>query len=97
QVWEDKIPMEPETEKICEFFHIDPLRLISSGSMVIIVPADKREAMEAAMAATGVSARIIGRIEDKEFGIKLMKTEGSEAIDVAPPSADELYRVVGKI
>ncbi|MBQ3185844.1 MAG: hypothetical protein IJB54_07695, partial [Firmicutes bacterium] len=93
----------------CEFFHIDPLRLISSGSMVIIVPADKREAMEAAMAEAGVPAQIIGRIEDKEFGIKLFR-EGpiddadkiaagiaaADGIEVAPPSADELYRVVGK-
>ena len=109
QVWEDKIPMEPETAKICEFFHIDPLRLISSGSMVIIVPADKREAMEAAMAEAGVPAQIIGRIEDKDFGIKLFRegsiddadkiadgTAAADGIEVAPPSADELYRVVGK-
>lgn len=97
QVWEDKIPMEPETEKICEFFHIDPLRLISSGSMVIIVPAGKKDEMEAAMTEAGVACSIIGRIEDKEYGIKLMATEGAAPIDIAPPSSDELYRVVGKI
>lgn len=97
QIWEDKIPMEPETEKICEFFNIDPLRLISSGSMVIIVPAGKQNEMESAMAEAGVTCSIIGKIEDKEHGIKLMREQGSEAIDIAPPSSDELYRVVGKI
>lgn len=106
QIWEDKIPMEPETEKICEFFHIDPLRLISSGSMVIIVPKDKKDEMKAAMAEAAVACSIIGRIEDKEFGIKLLKAGGIDsaddqaaidgAIDIAPPSSDELYRVVGK-
>lgn len=106
QIWENTIPMEPETEKICEYFHIDPLRLISSGSMVIIVPADKKEAMEAAMAESGVAAQIIGRIEDKNFGIRLFSEGGVDdadkiaaaggGIEVAPPSADELYRVVGK-
>ncbi len=91
QVWEDKIPMEPETRKICEFFNIDPLRLISSGSMVIIVPEDKKEQMEAAMAEAGVAAHIIGRIEEKEYGLKIGN------IDIAPPSSDEIYRVVGKL
>lgn len=105
QVWEDKIPMEPETRKICEFFNIDPLRLISSGSMVIIVPADKKEAMEAAMADAGVPAHIIGRIEKKDFGAKILpkgddavpgELKGS-AVDIAPPSSDEIYRVVGRV
>lgn len=91
QVWEDKIPMEPETRKICEFFNIDPLRLISSGSMVVIVPEDKKEQMEAAMAEAGVAAHIIGRIEEKEYGLKIGN------IDIAPPSSDEIYRVVGKL
>ena len=90
QLWEDKIPMEPETKKICEYFNIDPLRLISSGSMAIIVPADKLDEMENAMAEAGVPAGIIGRIEDAEYGIKI------DSIDVAPPSSDEIYRVVGK-
>lgn len=97
QIWEDKIPMEPETEKICEFFHIDPLRLISSGSMVIIVPADKKDEMEEAMVEAGVACSIIGKIEEKEFGIKLKKPESSEPVDIAPPASDELYKVVGKI
>lgn len=106
QVWEDKIPMEPETEKICEFFHIDPLRLISSGSMVIIVPEDKKDAMVKAMVEAGVACSIIGRIEDKDFGIKLRRRGDIDkaddpdaiegAVDIAPPSADELYRVVGR-
>lgn len=105
QIWEDKIPMEPETRKICEFFNIDPLRLISSGSMVIIVPADKKETMEAAMAEAGVAAQIIGRIEAREFGIKIFphgdgaasgEVKGA-AVDIAPPSSDEIYRVVGRV
>ena len=104
QIWEDKIPMEPETARICEFFHIDPLRLISSGSMVIIIPADKKDEMEAAMAEAGVACSIIGRIEDESFGVRLFGTgscddadkTANDGIEIAPPSSDELYRVVGR-
>ena len=50
QVWEHEIPIEPETVKICDHYEIDPLRLISSGSMVIIVPKEKKEQMKKDMA-----------------------------------------------
>ncbi|MDO4545249.1 MAG: AIR synthase family protein, partial [Bacillota bacterium] len=94
QVWKERIPIEPEAAKICEFFDIDPLRLISSGSMVIIVAEEKKDAMEAAMKEAGVSSAIIGRVEESAYGIKL-KADG-ETVDVTPPSADEIYKVVGK-
>lgn len=35
KILKDKIPMLDITKKVCEEFQIDPLRLISSGSMII--------------------------------------------------------------
>ena len=104
EVWEDEIPMEPETRKICKLFDIDPLRLISSGSMVIIVPKDKKEEMKSAMEAAGVNASIIGIIRLPEEGICMAsytKTCGAEGqgrikVKIDPPYADEIYKVVGK-
>lgn len=94
EIWEDEIPVEPETEKICRNFDIDPMRLISSGSMVIVTPEDKKDDMLAAMGKAGVRCTVIGRIKDESFGI--MKTCGGEISEVDPPYADELYKVVGK-
>ena len=94
EIWEDEIPVEPETKKICRNFDIDPMRLISSGSMVIVAPEDKKDDMLAAMEKAGVRCTVIGRIKDESFGI--MKTFGGEASEVEPPYADELYKVVGK-
>ena len=34
-VFEEKITVEPETAKICRFYEIDPLQLISSGALLI--------------------------------------------------------------
>ena len=86
----------PETRKLCSYFDIDPLRLISSGSMVIIVPSDRKTAMLSAMEAEGVPCSIIGRIEEAEAGIKLIRADGTSE-DIAPPSSDEIYKVVGKL
>lgn len=105
QLWLEEIPIEQETDKICDMFGINPLRLISSGSMVIIVPSSKKEDMIAAMNEAGVSCSVIGRIEEESFGVKLMKGAVIEAgraknfekiCEIEPPSADEIYKVVGK-
>ena len=104
EVWEDSIPILPETEKICAHFDINPLRLISSGSMVIIVPKEKKEEMEKAMEEAGVPASVIGIIREEKEDICLISrtetcgVEGKGRIKrkIDPPYADELYKVVGK-
>lgn len=94
EIWHDEIPMKPEVDKISRFFNIDPLRLISSGAMVIIVPENKKDAMVSAMEQAGVECSMIGRIKDVDFGIKMLKD--GELTEIAPPYADEIYKVVGK-
>lgn len=104
EVWKENIPVEPETEKICGHFDINPLRLISSGSMVIIVPKDRKDAMEAAMKEAGVRSSVIGVIREEKEGIYMVshtRTCGAEGLGriretIDPPYADELYKVVGK-
>jgi len=104
EVWKDRISIQPETEKICSFFDIDPLRLISSGSMVIIVPKEVCGTMETAMDAIGVECHVIGTIRESTFGIRLLEdaqgasaaSGNGSAIEIDPPASDELYKVVGR-
>ena len=100
EIWEEDIPMHPETEKICRLFDVDPLRLISSGSMIIIVPKDKKEEMQQAMRDADVECSIIGVIREEEEGICMAqhtKTCGREGMGrirtkIDPPYADEIYK-----
>jgi hydrogenase expression/formation protein HypE len=94
EVWIDEIPVKEVTKKICSHFDIDYLRLISSGCMVIMVPPEKKEAMEQTMEKIGVELSCIGVITEAEKGI-LMKS-GDKVEEVAPPASDELYKVVGR-
>ena len=94
EVWVDEIPVKEVTKKICSHFDIDYLRLISSGCMVIMVPPEKKEAMEKAMETVGVELSCIGVITEADKGI-IMK-QGTEVKPVAPPASDELYKVVGR-
>ena len=100
ELQEEAIPIRPETEKICRIFDINPLRLISSGSMVIIAAPEKKAEMEAAMAEAEVEITTIGVIKEKEFGVRMIPAGADRAskasVEVDPPYADELYKVVGR-
>ena len=102
EVWEDKVPIEPVARKICDFFEVDPLRLISSGSMVIIAPKDKKFELLDAIKEAGVEATVIGVIKEPEAGIKIAKKTltcgsgelGRISVTIDPPYADEIYKIV---
>lgn len=93
EVWVDAVPVLPVTRKICGHFGIDCLRLISSGSMLILTPPDKKDAMLDALAAAGAEAACIGVLRDKASGIRMVDSGTWSEID--PPAGDELYKVVG--
>lgn len=79
----DKIPVRPVTERICQRLGLDPYRLISSGCMLIVVGNDRKNRLERELRAAGVDYSVIGRITEKDKGMEIL-----------PPSADELFKVV---
>ena len=92
ELWKEEIPVEPVTMKLATHFDINYLRLISSGSMLIMAPADKKEQLMKAISDAGVRISCIGQVKKKEAGIMLLDETGAKA--VMPPEADELYKVV---
>lgn len=92
EVWIDRIPVAEVTKKICDRFDIDYLRLISSGSMIIMVHPEVRKQMEAELKGAGIPVACIGKICDKADGIRMVI--GDEKIVIAPPASDELYKVL---
>lgn len=85
-VREDIMPVRRVTKKLCESFGLDPLRLISSGSMLIAVK-DADEAMRRLEGAK-IAATVIGKVTEGR-GILLAEEE----IEVIPPARDEIYRL----
>ncbi len=83
-----KIPILPETKKICKFFNIDPYRLISSGSMIIVT--DKPEETIRELAAIEIKCTKIGKIVEKNR--EIIDNNG-QIHELLPPQADELYKI----
>ncbi len=67
RVLEEEIEIQPETSEICEFFKIDPLQLISSGSLLISARPESAERIIESLKRNGVHASNIGEFkEDRE-------------------------------
>lgn len=81
-----RIRVLPETRALCAAAGLDPLRLIGSGSLLIACPDG--EAMAAGLCAQGVKAAVIGHADADAGAVRTAEGE-----PIAPPGADELYRL----
>ncbi len=84
-VYADKIPVLEETNIICRLFGVNPLRLISSGSMLIT--SYKGEELVRALKAEGINSAIIGKITEKD---KFVIYNGKKEV-LGEPEADQIY------
>ena len=87
-VWTDAIPIREETIKICKFFRADPLKLISSGAMLIACP--NGEAMVEGLARRGVPATVIGRFTLAGRWV----ISGGQRRELELSYRDELWRIL---
>jgi len=78
------VPIEDVIRKLTEGLNIDPLRLMSSGCLLVAAP--KGEALKAALEEAGIVSAVIGELAD---GAIL-----SEKGEIMPPEVDELYKLM---
>ena len=85
------MPLSETSKKICRFYNINPLRLISSGSMLIVAKAHSSKALEQAFALSNIRLSKIGELSKDEAVVIF---EDGIYSSVLPPKSDELYKVV---
>jgi hydrogenase maturation factor len=85
------IPVFPETQSMCNHYHLDPLGLIASGALLIVAPAGDADRIIARLGTEGISASDIGEITDRSKGIKLRTAEGVQ--DLPLYEQDELTKI----
>lgn len=84
------IPIEKSTVEISRVLDIDPYKLISSGSMLMIVSNDKLNQLKNELDVENIECSIIGEVV--ESGI-LIEVDGS-VTEIDSPESDELYKVL---
>ncbi|MBI9011151.1 MAG: AIR synthase family protein [Clostridiales bacterium] len=78
------------TQKICDYYKLNPLRLISSGTMLMTIQPGRIDELMDALNEASIEAAIIGEITAKDV---YLERRGRLSY-VTPPDSDELYKVV---
>jgi len=87
-VYPDRIPLHPATLEMCSALKIDPLRLISSGSLLISTPYDTY--VRNLLISEGIPCEIIGEFTESDFS--LIDSSGNIS-KYDPPSKDHVYKL----
>ncbi|MBI3801708.1 MAG: hypothetical protein HY268_32665 [Deltaproteobacteria bacterium] len=87
----DLIPILPVTRTICRVFNLNPLGLISSGTLLLTIPPDQWPRLSKAFQVQGIMAQAIGRVRP-EGGIAAFA--GGKPIPFAYSETDELAKVL---
>jgi len=93
--YEEKIPIYKETKKICKALHIDPLKTISSGTLIISAHKKKAEKIVSALQKSNIQASIVGEVVEKAKGRYIIRCNGSR-LNLSRPVKEELWKILEK-
>ncbi len=95
EIFETKIPVADETRAICKTLDVNPLKLMGSGALLIVVKKGNAEKLISSLLEIGIDASIIGSIKSLEQGRFLVKHDGRRQ-EISAVDQDEVYRVLEK-
>ena len=88
---EERIPVLSESEALCAFYGLDPLGVIASGALLIVVDPDRAEPLAAHLDEAGIPVAEIGSVQPSGFGIRI-RSQG-EIADLPVFDRDEIGKV----
>ena len=94
-VFEKKILVPEETQKICAHFDVDAFQLISSGSLLIITEEQKTDEILCSLSRNGVQALVIGEVTKKASGRNLV-TKTEKKTGLVRPVNDHIWKALTK-
>jgi hydrogenase expression/formation protein HypE len=80
---------------VCNALNIDPLKTISSGSLIISARPEKAEEIVSALKERCIQAAVIGETVDKSEGSYVFRRDGTK-LDLSKPVKEELWRALGE-
>ena len=88
---EESVPLAEETSYVCSRLGLDPLRLISSGTLLLAVEPGAEEEVARVVRAVGSRATAVGRLRR---GRRLLVTKDGGRETISEPPTDELWKVL---
>ncbi len=90
-LYKEQLPIDPVTNKICEYFSIDPLKLISSGVMLMSMSREQYSKLLPIMHENEIQISVIGMITSGKG--RYLCNEDKDLLMEASP-IDEIYKVI---
>ena len=91
-VYEDKIHCLEETRILCSEYKIDPLGVIASGALLIVVGPDDRDVVLNKLIQNDIECAVIGKLTEKENGLKIVAAGKERELPFF--EVDEIARVM---
>ena len=91
-VYEDKIHCLEETRILCSEYKIDPLGVIASGALLIVVDPDDRDVVLNKLIQNDIECAVIGKLTEKENGLKIVVAGKEKELPFF--EVDEIARVM---
>lgn len=93
KIYKDKISVRTETALICKLFKIDPLRLISSGALLISTNPKYSEKILKRLSEEGIQAAIIGEFLPNS-NQRIINLENNEEMNLTRTKSDHLWKAL---
>ncbi len=87
---ESRVPLAVETDLICHHLKIDPLKVMSSGALLMAVRPNRVNTILSNFGKAGIRATAIGKIVSSRKGRVIVKKNG-KIERLKPPRRDHLY------
>jgi hydrogenase maturation factor len=95
RIFKERIMVEPETAKICRFYEIDPLQLISSGALLIAADPHATEKIIDSLCQEHIYADVIGEFNPNSN--KRILTHPDDSAEMLPrPISDHLWLALSR-
>jgi len=72
----ENIPILEESKILCAEYHLEPLRTITSGTLIIVAPQKSAKRIADILKAEHIESSIIGEIKENSFGVKIINNQG---------------------
>ncbi len=92
----DKIDIDENVKRIAEVLGIDPLKLLSSGSVVATIPSPRIEEVIGVLEEKGIKYSLVGKAVSGDVG-KVVIVKGRERVVVNEDVVDEIYSAINMI
>ncbi len=87
----DRIPILPETRRLCEEFQLNPLGLIASGALLIASHPEDSQRLRDLLEGAGIPVSRIGLVVPRERGVVVITPEGGHPLPVF--ERDEIVKI----